>query len=132
MTVKSPNLDIEHLEANSDQPEVPVNVAIDAIDAKITGTVTINIGDTSPHVVTVAQGTQKGGSIFELHSLSPGPSVPFTVQFASFGMGIFSVFNHTPQTATLTYSGQPFAAPTLASLARGLFQGDGTNIVKLL
>lgn len=125
----TPNLNIEHLDPNSDQPEVPVNEALDALDAKITDGVTIGIGTSTP--VNVSQTDQAKGSIFTLAATSPGPSGAFTVQFAAFGMGLFSVYNATGQTATLKIAGQPLTAPTLAAGQRGIFQSDGVNVVML-
>ena len=58
--VYSPNLKIEHLEPNSDQPEVPVNVAVDAVDAKITGIVTVGVG--ASNTATLTQSAQAAGS----------------------------------------------------------------------
>jgi hypothetical protein len=128
--VNTPNLDIEHLQPNSDQPEVVVNTALDAIDAKITGTVPITIGATN--IATLTQDEQAAGSIFVLTNASPGPSGAITVNFAPFGMGLFSVFNDTAFTATLRISGQSITPPTLLTNTRGIFQCDGDDVVKLV
>lgn len=127
----SPNLDIPHLQPNSDQPEVPVNAAIDALDNKITKIVTLSV--TSSNTYTTTQDEQAGGSIFVLApGGSPGPTAGFTVNFQPFGMGLCSIFNNTGQTATLRISGQALATPTWAAAARGIFQCDGVNVVKLV
>jgi hypothetical protein len=128
--VNTPNLDIEHLQPNSDQPEVVVNTALDAIDAKITGTVPISIGATN--VATLTQDEQAAGIIFVLTNASPGPIGAITVNFAPFGMGLFSVFNDTAFTATLRISGQSITPPTLLTNTRGIFQCDGDDVVKLV
>lgn len=126
----SPNLDIEHLQPNSDQPEVVVNAAIDALDARITKLATVSIGNVS--TISLTQDQQAAGAIFLLSSGSPGPSTAVTLTFATFAMGIFVVMNECGQTVTLKYSGQPAISPTLAENVNGIFIGDGINIRKLL
>jgi len=126
----TPNLNIEHLDANSDQPEVVVDAAFDAFDAKITGVVAIAIDNTN--VATLTQTQQAAGSIFVLGDVTPGSTGAFIVNFAAFGMGLFSIYNSTGHTATLRISGQPAVAPTLAANTRGLFQNDGVNVLKLV
>lgn len=126
----SPNLDIEHLQPNSDQPEVPVNAAIDALDARITALVPVSIGNVAS--ISLTQDQQAAGSLFLLTSASPGPAAPVTVNFSTHPMGIFVVTNECGQLATLKYSGQPSIAPTLAENVVGIFIGDGINIRKLL
>lgn len=127
MTDYSPNLDIALLDENMMEPQDVVNAAIDALDAKITGTVDVVIGHTNAAELT--QDEQAGGSIFELNpGGSPGPTGDSTVTFAPFGMGVFAVVNNTAFPVTLEYSGQALAAPVLDANAVGLFSGDGANI----
>lgn len=125
MTVKSPNLDIAHLDANADQPEVVVNTAIDAIDAKITDAVVVAFGS---NTVSLSQDQQVAGSIFHLTTGSPGPTGACTLDFAAFGMGNFTVINDLGQACTLQISGQPLSAPVIADGTSGTFASDGTNV----
>ncbi len=124
--VSTPNLDIEHLQPNSDQPEVIVNDALDAFDAKITDVVVIDVGPSN--TASLTQDQQAKGSIFDLVALSPGPSGPVTVDFAAFGMGNFTVINSCGQTATLQISGQSLTAPTIDPGIIGIFLSDGINV----
>ena len=126
----SPNLDIEHLDANAAQPEVVVDAAIDALDAKITGVVNIGIG--ASNVASLTQDQQAAGSIFVVADNSPGSTGAITVTFATFGMGVCSIYNSTGHNLTLKYAGQLAAAPVWAPGARGIFQGDKLNIIKLV
>ncbi len=125
MTVYSPNLDIPHLDANTDEPEVVVNTAIDAFDAKITDAVVVPFGG---NTVTLTQDEQSAGSIFHLTTGSPGPTGAITLNFAAFGMGNFSVINGTARTATLQISGQSLTPPTLSAGQTAGFSCDGTNV----
>lgn len=125
----SPNLDITHLEPNSAQPEVPVNDAIDKLDDKITGRVVVSFD--AGNTVTLTQDQQALGSIFLLSTASPGPSGAVTLNFAAFGMGIFTVENETGFLATIKVTGQAGTLPTLAYKAIALFQSDGARVQKL-
>lgn len=127
MTVYSPNLNIPHLDANSAQPEVPVDNAIDALDTKITGKVVCAFG--ASNTLTLTQDQQAAGSIFSLSTVSPSPTGAVTLNFAAFGMGLFCANNATGFTATLQISGQPLPAPTLLAGAVGTFYCDGVNVV---
>lgn len=129
MTVYSPNLNIPHLDANSASPEVPVDNAIDALDAAITGRVVVNLGATN--TVTLTQDQQAAGKIFVLSTTSPGPSAAVTVNFAAKGMGLFTVENQTGFTATIKVTGQLGVLPTLAYKSIAIFQNDGIRIQKL-
>ncbi len=124
--VSTPNLDIAHLEPNSDQPEVVVNEALDALDAKITDVVTISVGPSD--TASLTQDEQAKGSVFDIVALSPGPSGPVTIDFAAFGMGNFTVINSCGEEATLQVSGQSLTPPTLANGANGMFLSDGINV----
>jgi len=126
----SSNLDIVHLDANAAQPEVVVDAAIDALDAKITGVVNIGIG--ASNVASLTQDQQAAGSIFVVADNSPGSTGAITVTFATFGMGLCSIYNSTGHTLTLKYAGQLAVAPVWAAGARGIFQGDKLNITKLV
>ena len=126
----TPNLGITHLEPNEDQPDVTVDEALDALDTKITGKVAIGVDATN--AATLSQATQASGSMFVITSVSPGPSAAVTINFAAFGMGLFSVQNACGQTATLKIPGQPGVAPTLNENATGIFQCDGINVARLL
>lgn len=129
MTTYSPNLNIPHLDPNSDQPEVPVDNAIDALDAKITGRVLVGFGATN--TVTLTQDQQAAGSIFVLDVTSPGPSAGVTLNFAAKGMGLFSIENQTGFTATIKVTGQLGVLPTLAYKSVAIFQNDGIRVQKL-
>lgn len=127
MTDYSTNLNIPLLDANSAQPEVPVDEAIEALDTKITGKVVCAFGATN--VVTLTQDDQAAGTIFDLTTVSPSPTGACTLNFAAFGVGLFCARNRTGYTATLQISGQPLAAPTLLDGAVGTFYCDGINVV---
>ena len=131
------NLVIDHLEPNSDQPEVPINVALDALDKKTTGLVTIGFVGSS-NVYTLSQAEQLN-AMFVLTTASPPPGGAVTLNFIyNKAMGLFSVYNTTGFTATLRVDhpgspgGQPLSAPTLTNGSRGIFQHDGTNVLKLV
>lgn len=125
--VGSENLDIEYLASNSDQPEVPVNNAIDKFDAKITGYVDVGVGATN--TVALSQDEQAEGSIFYIVAGgSPGPNGAITVNFAAFGMGVFAVVNQTAFSVTLQILGQAMTPPVLLSNATGIFFCDGSNV----
>lgn len=123
----TPNLDIEHLQPNAAQPEVVVNEALDAFDAKITAPVVVDI--TSLNSASLTQDEQAAGSIFIITpSGSPGPSAAIAVAFAPFGMGNFTVVNDTAFPVTLEVSGQPLPIPVLGVGSTGIFCNDGTNV----
>lgn len=124
----SPNLDIEHLQENAVEPEVVVDEAIDAFDKKITGAVSVVVGHTNAAALTQAEQAQ--GSIFVLvPGGSPGPTADSTVDFAAFGMGLFTVHNKLSFNATLQIASQPMMAPVLGPGLVGLFDCDGVNVV---
>ncbi len=125
MTDYSPNLNIPHLDPNSASPEVPVDEAIDALDAKITAPVTVPF---SGNTVTLTQDRQAGGSIFHLTVGSPGPSGACTLNFAAFGVGNFSVINETGKDVTIQISGQAATPPVLLSGQTAGFLCDGVNV----
>lgn len=128
ITPATPNLDIPHLQPNAAQPEVVVDAALDLVDAKITGEVTVVIDHTNAAVLT--QDQQALGSIFFLTSGgSPGQSAAATVDFAAFGMGNFTVHNKTAFSATLQISGQSSTPPVLLAGIVGSFYSDGLNVV---
>jgi hypothetical protein len=130
ITPASPNLNIEHLQPNAAQPEVVVDAAIDALDAKITAGVSVVVGHTNAAVLT--QDDQAAGSIFMLiPGGSPGPTADCTVTFAAFGMGLFAVHNKTAFPATLQVAAQPATPPVLQAGLVGIFYSDGVNVVSV-
>lgn len=126
MTANATDLDIEYLEENSDQPEVPVNAMSDALAAKIIGDV-ILVMDSS-HVLNLTKAEQAQGSIFVLTSASPAAVLPSTVNVYPVGIGVFSFENQTDVVVTVQVNGQAMTAPTVNPGSIAILNCDGVNV----
>jgi hypothetical protein len=81
------NMNITPLEANSDQPQVPVNDATSRLAGKATMSLSVAIGNTN--AASVTQDQQAQACMFTFADASPGSTANFVVTFATFGMGLF-------------------------------------------
>lgn len=96
-----------------------------AVDAKVTETLTVSVNSTSMSL-TAAQ--MRGNACFLLNTGSPAPGGAVTLSVAAVEIGRFTVINNTSQTVTVTITGQPVTAPTVASGSTQTFISDGVNV----
>lgn len=118
----TPNLLVGHLEANSDQPEVVVDVGFDAFDAAISGATSFGVGSSNALAITQAQ--MAGCFLARLTDLSPGSSGLITVTIAAFKRGAFVVKNDTGHDADIKVAGQTVGIPRVPTGKRRLLDLD--------
>lgn len=128
--VTTPNLLIEHLDSNQNQPEVPVDAAMDGFDAAITALVTFAVTNTNALAITQAQ----LALAFTVQLINGGtsPTATSTVTIAAFPRGLFCVDNQTAHDALITIASQPGPVPYVKAGTAKWLRSDGVNISEQL
>lgn len=129
MSVFSPNLNIEHLEGNSDQPEVPVDTAIDAFDAAITALVAYAVTNTNALALTQAQ--MAAQNTIQLINGGTSPTALVTVTVAAFARGDFTVDNTLAWAADVKIAAQAGTVPRVPAGKKRRLHSDGVNVTDL-
>jgi hypothetical protein len=114
----SPNLGITHLQANSDQPEVPVNAAVDKLDQAGNDTVALTV--TGNTIVTAIEFNEN-----YLLILNGAPAADFTLTVPA-NKRKFAVENNTGRNATVTTGSG--ATVVLSDGQRRELYCDATNV----
>lgn len=130
MTTNTPNLLIEHLESNVDQPEVVVDAALDGFDAAITALVTFPV--TNTNALTITQAQLAAAFTVQLINGGTSPSATSTITLAAFSRGLFCVDNQTAHDAHITIASQAGPVPYVKAGTAKWLRSDGVNISEQL
>lgn len=123
----SNNLNKPDLEANQNQPEVPINDFKGRLDAAITEDFSFVVDDSNAYILAAED--FRAAVLFDASDDSTPPDAAVTITIPAVARGLFYFTNDMSQDATVTISGQSETAPVIEAGESALLRCDGVNVL---